>query len=184
MKYIRVENNSIIGTPTDLPISAHNISNFYLLPQETLRQYGWFPFEIEEVELDEHEVISRWETIIEETRVVRKPTKRILTQEEIDKKNQDKITKEWSDVRTQRNYLLSECDWTQISDAPITDENKQQWKIYRQDLRDITNASTPQQVVWPPQPPLIKFIPPPPVIQETSPIEETTNEESEPNLGG
>ena len=184
MKYIRVENNSIIGTPTDLPINSNNISNFYLLPEETLREYGWYPFEVEGVELGENEVISQWETVIEETRVVRKSIKRSLTQEEIDRKNEQKLLKDWEDVRSKRNSLLYESDWTQLSDAQITDENKQQWKVYRQDLRDITNAFTPQQVVWPPQPPIIKFIPPPPVIQETPPIEETTNEESDPNLGG
>lgn len=184
MKYIRVENNSIVGVPTDLPISAYNISNFYLLPQETLREYGWYPFEIEEVELGENEVISRWEVFVEETKVVRRATKRILTEEEINKSNEEKLQKEWSDVRSKRNLLLSESDWTQLPDAPISSENKGQWIFYRQTLRDITNVPSPNLIVWPHKPDVIK---PTEIITDsviTSPYQENTEQQSDPNLGG
>jgi hypothetical protein len=77
MKYIRVENNSIIGSPTDLPINSHNISNFHLLSDDRLKEYGWYPFEVEEVELLENEVISKWDIIVEDAKVIRRPTKRI-----------------------------------------------------------------------------------------------------------
>ena len=43
----------------------------------------------------------------------------------------------WEGVRLVRNYLLSECDWTQMPDAQISDEVKAQWTAYRQKLRDI-----------------------------------------------
>lgn len=39
-------------------------------------------------------------------------------------------------VRTKRNTLLADSDWTQVSDAPV---NKILWATYRQALRDITN---------------------------------------------
>lgn len=49
--------------------------------------------------------------------------------------------------RSKRNVLLQECDWTQVSDAPV---DKQAWATYRQQLRDITNQSDfPYTVNWP-----------------------------------
>lgn len=41
-------------------------------------------------------------------------------------------------VRMERNYLLSETDYTQLSDAPITEEDKAKYREYRQYLRDYT----------------------------------------------
>jgi hypothetical protein len=170
MKYIRVENNSIIGSPTDLPINSHNISNFHLLSDDKLKEYGWYPFEIEEVELLENEVISKWDIIVEDRKVIRRPTKRTFTQEEIDTKNQILLDQSWSEIRNTRNKLLYECDWTQIPDAQISEENKEDWKRYRQDLRDVTNAQSPDKVVWPPKPGIVKPIPveitPPPPSEE------------------
>jgi hypothetical protein len=53
-------------------------------------------------------------------------------------------------VRTKRNGLLKDCDWTQVSDAPV---DKQAWTTYRQALRDITEqAGFPTDVIWPVKP--------------------------------
>jgi hypothetical protein len=43
----------------------------------------------------------------------------------------------WEELRVLRNIKLSESDWTQLSDAPLTEEEVQLWKIYRQELRDL-----------------------------------------------
>ena len=48
--------------------------------------------------------------------------------------------------------MLIDSDWTQMVDAPITDKNKQEWAVYRQQLRDITSARTPEHVVYPIRP--------------------------------
>ena len=42
-----------------------------------------------------------------------------------------------SDMRTERNRLLYESDWTQSSDSPLNESQKETWVIYRQELRDI-----------------------------------------------
>jgi len=56
----------------------------------------------------------------------------------------------WDQVRTQRNGLLSDSDWTQLSDSPV---DSSAWAIYRQELRDIPQTfSTPESVVWPAKP--------------------------------
>ena len=53
-------------------------------------------------------------------------------------------------IRKQRNDLLADCDWTQLSDAPV---NGQDWAIYRQALRDISNQTGfPLEVIFPKDP--------------------------------
>ena len=50
-------------------------------------------------------------------------------------------------VRAERNKLLSDCDWTQLADAPV---DSVIYAKYRQDLRDITKQDGfPMSVVWP-----------------------------------
>jgi len=53
-------------------------------------------------------------------------------------------------VRRERNKLMQESDWTQVSDSPV---DKEAWATYRQALRDITaQAGFPTDVVWPTKP--------------------------------
>lgn len=55
-----------------------------------------------------------------------------------------------ADIRSQRNALLSSCDWTQVSDAPA---NQPAWAAYRQALRDIpSQPGFPWDVQWPTKP--------------------------------
>lgn len=50
-------------------------------------------------------------------------------------------------IRAERNKRLSDCDWTQLSDAPV---DAAVWATYRQSLRDVTaQAGFPWNVVWP-----------------------------------
>lgn len=68
------------------------------------------------------------------------------TPEEITERTKQKA----AEVRQQRNVLLSACDWTQLSDAPV---NSGPWVIYRQELRDVSaQAGFPWDVIWPEQP--------------------------------
>ena len=53
-------------------------------------------------------------------------------------------------IRVKRNRLLSESDWTQTLDAPLTAEERERWALYRPALRDITKQTDfPHSVVWP-----------------------------------
>ena len=57
------------------------------------------------------------------------------------------------EIRTKRNKLLSDSDWTQTLDSPLSAEQKQAWATYRQELRDITaQAGFPVSVVYPTKP--------------------------------
>jgi hypothetical protein len=42
------------------------------------------------------------------------------------------------EIRKQRDDLLAKSDWTQLPDAPLTDEKRAEWSTYRQALRDIS----------------------------------------------
>ena len=58
---------------------------------------------------------------------------------------------ELSIVRSQRNQILSQSDWTQLPDVPESIQST--WKNYRQQLRDITeNFTDLQSLTWPEQP--------------------------------
>ena len=58
----------------------------------------------------------------------------------------------WEEIREQRNQLLSECDWTQFQDSPITGSSLTEWQTYRQSLRDITSQENPFSLTWPARP--------------------------------
>lgn len=52
--------------------------------------------------------------------------------------------------RVHRDKRLAETDWTQVSDNALTQEQKDAWKTYRQQLRDISlQEGFPNTVVWP-----------------------------------
>ena len=56
-------------------------------------------------------------------------------------------------VRGQRDGQLRGSDWTQLGDAPFTDEQKAEWVTYRQELRDLpANFDRVSEVVWPEAP--------------------------------
>lgn len=42
-----------------------------------------------------------------------------------------------TELRELRNAMLKDTDWTQVPDAPLSNEQKEQYKIYRQKLRDL-----------------------------------------------
>lgn len=59
----------------------------------------------------------------------------------------------WSEVREFRNALLRESDWSMLTDAPLTDEQRDEWVVYRQALRDVPQTQDdPNNVVWPESP--------------------------------
>lgn len=62
-----------------------------------------------------------------------------------------------SDVRAQRNALLSETDYLVNNDYPISESDKKLIRKYRQALRDIPQQrGFPKNVVWPEKPKCIK----------------------------
>ena len=62
----------------------------------------------------------------------------------------------WPGVRALRDNLLSESDWTQLPDSPLTDSKKTEWATYRQTLRDIPSSQSSvtdkSNITWPTEP--------------------------------
>ena len=64
----------------------------------------------------------------------------------MDKQTQDK----WNNIRSNRNGLLAQTDWTMLPDVELTPELIQAMKEYRQKLRDITkDFDNPDDVIFP-----------------------------------
>lgn len=58
-----------------------------------------------------------------------------------------------ANVREQRTNLLAETDWIVIFHTEKGTDIPLEWKVYRQDLRDITEQEGfPHEVTWPTEP--------------------------------
>lgn len=55
-----------------------------------------------------------------------------------------------SNILQQRRQILQSTDWTQVPDCPLSAEKKNEWALYRQAWRDITDQEGfPENVVFP-----------------------------------
>ena len=65
---------------------------------------------------------------------------------------------QWTSLRAQRNSLLVASDWTQLQDSHISQDKKDAWAAYRQELRDLPDsvgsegAGPPDLFSWPLKP--------------------------------
>ena len=77
--------------------------------------------------------------------------KKISTAEFVALVKQELQTNSLKLLREERNKRLVESDWiVSISDSPFPQEKIDEWKVYRQALRDLpTTAEDPTNPVWP-----------------------------------
>ena len=54
----------------------------------------------------------------------------------------------WIAIRLERNRRLQITDWRASSDLTLSDD----WKTYRQALRDVPTQSDPYNIAWPTEP--------------------------------
>ena len=66
------------------------------------------------------------------------------------------LAEEWKRIRTERTRLLSETDWTQGADSPLTTQQKSDWAVYRTSLRtlpeDQSSVTSYSDINWPTKP--------------------------------
>ena len=66
------------------------------------------------------------------------------------------LAEEWKRIRTERTRLLSESDWTQGADSPLTTQQKSDWAVYRTSLRtlpeDQSSVTSYSDINWPTKP--------------------------------
>ena len=74
----------------------------------------------------------------------------VVTESEIDLIDPETAEQKLNNLRLQRNHLLAECDWTLLPSSPLSVEKQNEYKVYRQELRDITKTyKSPPDVKWP-----------------------------------
>ena len=66
------------------------------------------------------------------------------------------LDEEWENIRRKRDKLLTESDWTQANDTPLSDANVAKWKTYRTSLRDLPSDQSSKtkysDITWPTKP--------------------------------
>jgi hypothetical protein len=56
-------------------------------------------------------------------------------------------------LRKQRNEKLGQSDFSMLPDHRVSQENEEEWKVYRQSLRDIPSTTeNPENPIWPERP--------------------------------
>lgn len=111
-----------------------------VVPEATMASFGMYPVGYEaapDYDPMTHRLQHSSEPVLKDGKWLITKTVVALTPKQIADKNEAKA----KEVRSQRNTLLSDTDWTQVADAPV---DATAWATYRQALRDITT-----HVNWP-----------------------------------
>jgi hypothetical protein len=135
--YALIENGEITRINVELPISIGNTS----IPKGAtgLEAFGLYPIAGDEPSYTDRERIAGPQYVFDGAQV-----NRVFTVEAIPD------AEKAGQMRSYRNTLLSDCDWTQLPDAPV---NTQAWATYRQALRDVTSQTGfPWDIQWPEKP--------------------------------
>ena len=76
-----------------------------------------------------------------------------LVEKEDTQDNQQKPIIDVNDFYAQRRVYLASSDWVMLEDSPYSEKKKQEWKEYRQSLRDMTkNQEITTDIIWPKMP--------------------------------
>ena len=62
------------------------------------------------------------------------------------------LTEKWVEVRIERNIRLQESDWVAARASETGVAVSDDWKTYRQALRDVPTQSDPDNITWPTKP--------------------------------
>ena len=73
-----------------------------------------------------------------------------------DAKDARLLAEQWTQIRAERDRLLTSSDWTQGADSPLTSAKKTAWATYRTSLRDLpddqSSETTYADITWPTEP--------------------------------
>ena len=150
MLYLRVKPDQTITypyNPNELRRDHPDTSFPQVIPDTLGEEYNVF-----KVEPSERPQVDRTKYVVELDPIL---IEGVWTQQfEVVDKTQQELEQEYEQqaqsVRSQRNQLLSECDWTQVDDAPV---DKVLWASYRNVLREVpSQKGFPWNVEWPTPP--------------------------------
>jgi hypothetical protein len=143
------------GVPENYTISQLIIDNPQVsfpttIPDYTLAEYDVYPLvATEQPEVDYTQNVTQGTPVEQDGEWIQVWVVTDATPEEIDQRTTDQA----SSVRSQRDSLLSNCDWIVIKSVEVEVPELEEWKEYRQALRDVPEqAGFPWDVVWPEAP--------------------------------
>ena len=145
MMYAKIKNNTIVKCPftvADLRSENPNVSFPSIINDELMLEYG--AVKVVEAPVPEFDRLTQSierEVYLDESNICKSRWKVVPQSLDIAS----------NIIRSERNRLLTACDWTQLPDvsSAVSDE----WAIYRQALRDVTSQlEFPWNVTWPTPP--------------------------------
>ena len=169
--YVLVINNEIVSGPSLLPNNYKNISNLFALSDDQLSNLSWSGnnegFWV--VNSDPYPTININQKVESSytLNIQNKTCQESFTVINISpSEEQIRIGRIKLSIRMTRDQYLLLTDFTQLNDAPISDAAKNDFKIFRQQLRTMLDIPDVTQAVWPTLPtsaPNIKLPPFPPM---------------------
>jgi hypothetical protein len=165
--YAHVISNEIQGVYDKLPKNWKNISNFNLLTDSDIEQFGWQRIvkDVPDYDNKTHKIDSPTHILLNGTvheqyelialPVLPKSEQKELTEEELIQLEQQRINQQWDSIRNTRDKLMQDFDWRYVRyerevrlNLPTTDDIIK-LDEYMQSLADITLQEDPFNIVWP-----------------------------------
>jgi hypothetical protein len=148
--YLKLENGNIRYPYTTTQLKSENPNTSFpaVLTNEVLKTFDVYYVEATEYIDDYTKNIEEGTPILSDSSYIQIWNITDATEEEI----LAKIEENWVDIRILRDTLLSQSDWTQFQDSPLTDTTLTEWQSYRQSLRDVTSQPNPFNLIWPSKP--------------------------------
>lgn len=149
MQYAKIKNNQITEIATinsmfpNTSFSETGPNSDFMVANDLMEVVDYIPVDVSK------QRIVYVEPYIENNMVYVCKLEDLSEQEKQDYQNQ-LIQSQWDIVRQLRDQKLKDTDYTQLPDVELS--NKQDYVVYRQQLRDITTQSDPYNIVWPTKP--------------------------------
>lgn len=153
MPFALIQDNAVAIYPYSIgQLMADNPGTSFpeILPDERLVEWGVHRLaEVPPPALDHTKVVTEVPPQFDGMRWVQTWAVRDATAEEAQAKADERADA----IRAERDARLTQCDWTQLDDTPLSNTQKQAWAAYRQALRNVPQqAGFPWAVIWPEQP--------------------------------
>ena len=158
IQWVYVENGNIIEKHEWLPMNWRNYSGLHLSYNDInfLNSIGWYKVVRENQTYDSNNYrLVDYNYTLENNQVKETIVLENISQQEKDFRTEQDYINFINNLRSERNRLLQESDWTQLAD--VIERNGQEWyqnwSNYRQLLRDLpSNYLTRTGIIWPSPP--------------------------------
>jgi len=149
--WVHIENNEVAEQHDLLPQNWKNISGLNLAVNDLpfLKSVGWYPVTKQHELYDEStHYVSGYNYEIRENDVLETITlieREAVPEEEFFNKKYRFI----EELRSRRNKLLIDSDWSQLQDVQnkFDESTKNKWLVYRQSLRDIVQTYLENEII-------------------------------------